>query len=114
MLGEPIADVAELIRVARQIDAVAQRRRGFGAGGDDGQVEDGERNHRPYLVHGIRPTKGFGTQIRRAGEAERRPSKRAKLGQDTGDNPCFDSAHTWVPRPISRRRTQIYPNFYWY
>ena len=31
--------------MARQIDAVAQRRGGLGAGGDDGKVEDGERNH---------------------------------------------------------------------
>jgi hypothetical protein len=47
MFGQPIADIAERVRVARQIDAVAQRRGGPGAGGDDGEVEDGERNHRP-------------------------------------------------------------------
>ena len=45
--------------MARQIDAVAQRRGRFGAGGDDGQVEDRKWNHarqqccgpatRPYL-----------------------------------------------------------------
>src|SRR5258706_3629783 len=76
MLGQPVADIAERVRVARQIDAVAQRCRGLGAGSDDGQVEDGERNHCPYLVHGIRPTKGPGAQIRRAGKAERWLSKR--------------------------------------
>ncbi len=45
MLGEPVADIAEAIDVARQIDAVAQRRGGFGCCGDDGKVEDGERKH---------------------------------------------------------------------
>jgi hypothetical protein len=40
MLGEPIPDVAEPIDMARQIDAVAQGRSGFGACGDDGKVED--------------------------------------------------------------------------
>ena len=45
MLGEPVADIAERIGMARQIDAVAQRRGRLGAGGDDGEVEDGERDH---------------------------------------------------------------------
>ena len=40
MLGEPIADIAEPIDMARQVDAVAQRRGGFCACGDDGKVED--------------------------------------------------------------------------
>ena len=40
MLGEPVADKAEPIDVARQVDAVAQRGGGFCAGGDDGKVED--------------------------------------------------------------------------
>ena len=45
MLGEPVADIAKPIGMARQIDAVAQRRGGLGAGGDDGEVENGERDH---------------------------------------------------------------------
>ena len=45
MFGQPVADIAQRIGVARQIDAVAQRRGRFGAGGDDGEVEDGERDH---------------------------------------------------------------------
>ena len=40
MLGQPVADIAQRIGMARQIDAVAQRRGGLGAGGDDGEVED--------------------------------------------------------------------------
>ena len=54
MLGEPIADIAEPIDMARQIDAVAQRRGGFGAGGDDGEVEDGKRDHGDKLVRRVR------------------------------------------------------------
>ena len=45
VFGQPVADIAQRIGVARQIDAVAQRRGGLGAGGDDGKVEDGKRNH---------------------------------------------------------------------
>ena len=40
MFGQPVADIAERVGVARQIDAVAQRRGGLGAGGDDREVED--------------------------------------------------------------------------
>lgn len=40
MLGEPVADIAEPIDMLRQIDAVAQRRGGFCACGDDGEVKD--------------------------------------------------------------------------
>src|ERR1700710_2140119 len=66
MLRQPIADVAERVGVARQIDAVAQRRGGFCAGGDDRQVENGERKHGLKLVRDIRRTKGPIAQIRRA------------------------------------------------
>ena len=57
MLGEPIADIAEAIGMARQIDAVAQRRGRLGAGGDDGEVEDGERDHGAKLVRRLEHTK---------------------------------------------------------
>ena len=40
VLGKPVADIAEAIDMARQIDAVAQRGGGSGACGDDGEVED--------------------------------------------------------------------------
>ena len=40
MLGEPVADEAEPIDMARQVDAVAQRGGGFCACGDDGKIED--------------------------------------------------------------------------
>ena len=40
MLGKPVADIAEPIDMARQVDAVAQRRSGFGTGRDDGKVEN--------------------------------------------------------------------------
>ena len=40
VLGEPVPDIAEPIDMARQVDAVAQRGRGFGTGRDDGKVED--------------------------------------------------------------------------
>src|SRR6266851_2391167 len=66
VLGQPVADIAQRIRMARQIDAVAQRRGGLGAGRDDGEVEDRERNHEINLVRQIGPTKGRGAQIRRA------------------------------------------------
>ena len=42
MFGQPVADIAERVGMARQIDAVAQRRGRLGAGGDDGEVEDRE------------------------------------------------------------------------
>ena len=58
MLGQPVPDIAELIDMARQIDAVAQRRRGLGAGGDDGKVEDGERDHGAKLMRPARADKG--------------------------------------------------------
>ena len=44
MFGQPVADIAQAIDMARQIDAVAQRRGGFGACGDDREVEDGKRD----------------------------------------------------------------------
>ena len=50
MLGEPVADIAELVDMARQVDAVAQRGRGPGFGGDDGEVEDGKRDHGCKLI----------------------------------------------------------------
>ncbi len=40
VLGEPVADIAEAIDMARQIDAVLQRVGRTGACGDDGEVED--------------------------------------------------------------------------
>ena len=79
MLGKPIADITQIIDVARQIDRIAQRRRRPGAGGDDGEVEDGERDHLAKLVHLDEPTKsGVAGQAR-----GRRPGGRwasAKVG----------------------------------
>jgi hypothetical protein len=66
MFGQPIAGVAQRVGVARQIDAVAQRRGRFGARGDDRKVEDGERNHGFNLVRRFGLTKGPDAQIRRA------------------------------------------------
>ncbi len=40
VLGGPVAGIAEAIDVDSQIDAVAQRRRGLGGCGGDGEVED--------------------------------------------------------------------------
>ena len=45
VLGKPVTDIAQAIDMLRQVDAVAQRRSGPGARGDDGEIEDGERNH---------------------------------------------------------------------
>jgi hypothetical protein len=45
-------------------------------------------------MYGIRPTKGPGAQIRRAGKVERRLSGRDSLGNDIGDSISFHSAHT--------------------
>ena len=66
MLGEPVADIAEPIDMARQIDAVAQGGCGFGASGDDGEVEDGKRDHGDKLVRRPRATKALTAQIRGA------------------------------------------------
>ena len=63
MFGQPITQVAQRIGVARQVDAVAQRRGGFGAGGDDREVEDRERNHGNKLVRQSGRTKGPDPQI---------------------------------------------------
>src|SRR6202011_1802809 len=63
---QPVADITQRVRVTRQIDTVAQRRGGLGAGRDDGKVEDREGNHGINLVRQIGPTKGLGAQIRRA------------------------------------------------
>src|SRR6267143_2011760 len=71
MLRQPVADVAQRVSVAHQIDAVAQRRGGLGARGDDGEVEDRERNHGNKLVRYSRPTKAPLTQIRRASATTR-------------------------------------------
>ena len=54
VLGKPVADIAEPIDMARQVDAVAQRRGRFGACGDDGEVEDGKRDHGAKLVRQMR------------------------------------------------------------
>ena len=45
MLGDPVARVAEAGGELREIEAVAQRGGARMAGGDGGQVEDGERKH---------------------------------------------------------------------
>src|SRR5258708_33603831 len=66
VLGQPVADVAERVRVARKVDAVAQRRGRLGAGGDDGKVEDREWNHGNKLMRYLRPTKAPAAQIRGA------------------------------------------------
>ena len=66
MFGQPVADIAKAVGMAREIDAVAQRRGGLGAGGDNGEIEDGERDHGRNLVRHDGPTKGLGAQIRRA------------------------------------------------
>ncbi len=71
VLGEPVSDIAEAIDMARQVDAVAQRRSGFRACGDDGKVEDGKRNHRDKLVRGVSRTKAPMAQIRGAWEKAR-------------------------------------------
>ena len=63
MFGEPVADIAQPIHVARQIDAVAQRRGGLGARGDNGEVEDGKRDHRVKLVRRGETTKAPAAQI---------------------------------------------------
>jgi CubicO group peptidase (beta-lactamase class C family) len=46
MLGDPVADIAEPIGVACEIDTVAQGRRGRRAGRDESKVKDGKRRHR--------------------------------------------------------------------
>ena len=75
MFGQPVAGIAERIGVARQIDAVAQRRGGLGAGGDDGEVEDGERNHGAKLVRHFQADKGpCRADQARAGEPGRAPT----------------------------------------
>ena len=66
MLGQPIADIAEPIDMARQVDAVAQRRGRSGAGRDDGKVEYGKRDHGANLVRPIEGTKAPAAQIRPA------------------------------------------------
>ena len=66
MFGQPIADIACYIGMARQIDAVSERRSGFCARGDDGKVEDRKRYHEPNLVRRIGPTKGGLAQVRGA------------------------------------------------
>ena len=82
MLGQPIADITQRIRVTRQIDAVAQRRGRFGARGDDGKVEDRERNHGAKLVRRIGPTKAFAAQIRRAPAGRTKTDSSASMGQN--------------------------------
>ena len=45
MLGDPVAQIAEVIDVLRQIERIAQRDRAGAAGGDWCEVEDGEGEH---------------------------------------------------------------------
>ena len=82
MLGQPIADIAERIDMARQVDAVAERRSGFGASGDDGEVENGERNHGRKLVCVRSATKALTAQIRAApGDATTDIAATSKVGR---------------------------------
>ena len=68
MLGQPVPDIAEPVDMARQIDAVAQRGGWFGAGGDDGEVEDGKWDHGAKLVRPTGATKSLAVQVRPANE----------------------------------------------
>ena len=74
MLGEPVTDIAKPIDMSRQIDAVAQRRGGFGACGDDGEVENGKRDHGAKLVRQTAATKAPGVQIRPAHAGTQQPA----------------------------------------
>ena len=93
MLGEPVADIAEPIDMARQIDAVAQRRGWLGAGGDDGEVEDGKRDHGAKLVRPTGATKSPAVQVRPAngGPAPAKPA--LKVGRRIVEFLILSSAH---------------------
>ena len=98
MFGEPVADVAERIRMARQIDAVAQRRGRSGARGDDGEVENREWNHGANLVRRAKPTKGPAAQVRHA------PAARVPAVPDAGGWDEFSTAASNIILPT--RATQ--------
>src|SRR5216683_6529150 len=100
MLGQPVADVALRVRVAREIDAVAQRRGRFGAGGDDGKVEDRERNHRDKLMRYFRPTKASAAQIRRASATTGGTTWTTQVGQVAFVRYKSCSAHTGILQMI--------------
>ncbi len=50
MLGEPVAAIAETLRMAGEVEGVAERRAGVTALGDGREVEDGEGDHRAFLI----------------------------------------------------------------
>ncbi|EPZ85508.1 hypothetical protein BURCENBC7_AP5996 [Burkholderia cenocepacia BC7] len=54
MLGQPVAPVAPAFRVLREIDGVAERLRGVGAGRNGGEIEYGKRCHRKTFETGWR------------------------------------------------------------
>src|SRR4051812_4489163 len=90
MFGEPVADVAERIGMARQIDAVAQRRGRSGTRGDDGEVENREWNHGANLVRRAKQTKGAAAQIRHA------PAARVPAVSGSGGWDKFSTAAVFV------------------
>ena len=93
MFGQPVADIAERVGVARQVDAVAQRHGGPGARGDDGKVEDRERYHGANLVPWRGRTKGRPVQIRRA-PADRGSGNRPEF---RWEKPCADITPSNLP-----------------
>ena len=99
MFGQPVADIAEAIGMARQIDAVAQRRGGFCPRGDDREVEDRERNHGGNLVGLVRSTKGLAAQIRAAPARMWNQGPRAVSGTTFHFYIIFHSAHLEDPGP---------------
>ena len=114
VFGQPVADIAERVGMARQVDAVAQRRRRPGAGGDDGKVEDGERDHAANLVCRTGPTKGALMQIRRASAALPLTGRRADQWDENRHLPVIRSLPTWpevAPPGFHGAISYIWPDF---
>ena len=106
VLRQPIPDKTKRIGVPRQIDAVAQRRGGTGSRGDDGKVENGERNHGPKLVRVGEPTKGPVAQIRRAPDRFGLACRDA-LGRKIGIITSSRSAHIYTVSKLDVSRTLL-------
>ena len=63
MFRGPVARIAQGIDVLPEVDAVAQRRRGRGVGGDEREVENGEVGHGRKLAGVLSSTRWRNTLL---------------------------------------------------
>jgi hypothetical protein len=93
--------------MARQIDGVAQCCGWFGAGGNDGEVEDGKRDHGANLVWLVEATKTPAAQIRPANEGPAHTRPATESGTRDREFPILPFCPL-VERPPSKAKLRAY------